>query len=119
MKAKKSQGTATQKSKQVSVTIGIDLGDRFSHYCILNADGDAIETGGIKTSREAFTAHFQDVPRARIALEAGTHSAWVSQLLEELGHEVLVANAREIPTITHSNKKNDERRREAGTLCPL
>ena len=66
-----------------------------------------IESGRIKTSREAFTAHFRDLSPARIALEAGTHSAWASQLLEEFGHEVLVANAREIPTISHSNKKND------------
>src|SRR5450759_4986666 len=33
-------------------------------------------------------------PRMRIALEVGTHSPWVSRLLKELGHEVLVANPR-------------------------
>ena len=107
MNTKRSQGTRKVESEQGKVTIGIDLGDRFSHYCILNGEGKVIETGRIKTSREAFTAHFQDLPPARIAVEAGTHSAWVSRLLEESGHEVLVANAREIPTISHSNKKND------------
>jgi transposase len=107
MNTKESEGATKVKSEQGSVTIGIDLGDRFSHYCILNGDGKVIETGRIKTSREAFAAHFQDRPAARIAVEVGTHSAWVSRLLEESGHEVLVANAREIPTISHSNKKND------------
>ncbi|HEV2378933.1 MAG TPA: hypothetical protein VG206_03945 [Terriglobia bacterium] len=61
----------------------------------------------IKTSREAFAAHFQDLTAARIAVEAGTHSAWVSHLLEESGHEVLVINAREIPTIQSQQQKND------------
>ena len=107
MKTKESRSAAKLKMKQASVTIGIDLGDRFSHYCILNGDGDAIETGRVRTCREAFSAHFQDLSRVRIALEAGTHSAWVSRLLEDFGHEVLVANTREIPTISHSNKKND------------
>jgi len=107
MKTKESEGATKVKSEQGRVTIGIDLGDRFSHYCVLNAEGKVIESGRIKTSREAFVDHFKDLPPARMAVEAGTHSAWVSRLLEEFGHEVLVANAREIPTISHSNKKND------------
>jgi transposase len=42
---------------------------------------------------------FTDLPRARIAMEAGTHSMWISEQLEELGHEVVVANVRELRVI--------------------
>jgi transposase len=43
----------------------------------------------------------------RIALEVGGHSAWVSELLKELGHEVIVANARKLRMIFQSDSKND------------
>lgn len=119
MRTKKSQGATKVKTEQGRATIGIDLGDRLSHYCVLNGDGDAIETGRVRTSREAFTDHFHNLPYARIAVEAGTHSAWVSRSLEEFGHEVLVANAREIPTISHSNKKNDSGDAESWRAMPV
>lgn len=89
------------------ITIGLDLGDRYSHYCMLNEDGDAIESGRIQTTEAAFRRHFEGEPRQRIALECGTHSPWVSRLLNTLGHEVIVANARKIPAITASTSKND------------
>jgi transposase len=44
----------------------------------------------------------------RIAIEAGTHSPWVSRLLEECGHEVLVANARKLRLIYANRRKTDE-----------
>lgn len=46
--------------------------------------------------------------RARVVLEVGAHSPWVSRLLEELGHEVLVANARRMRAIAESQQKTDE-----------
>jgi hypothetical protein len=39
----------TSQMEQPEITVGLDLGDRFSHYCMLNGDGDAIETGRIQT----------------------------------------------------------------------
>lgn len=89
------------------ITIGLDLGDRFSHYCMLNEDGDAIETGRIQTTENAVGRHFESEPAMRIALECGTHSPWVSRLLKSLGHQVIVANARKIPAITAGESKND------------
>jgi transposase len=88
-------------------TVGIDLGDKFSHYCVLADDGDVVEEGRIKTTPDGLTSHFQGLPKMRIALETGTHSAWVSQLLTSFDHEVIVANAGQIPTITGSDKKTD------------
>jgi transposase len=96
-----------ERESPTTMTIGIDLGDRFSHYCILHPNGEIIEEGRISTTSEALTKHFQDRKPARLALEAGTHSGWVSRLLEGFGHEVLVANPRKLPGISHSNKKTD------------
>ena len=47
------------------------------------------------------------MPRSRIALETGMHSPWVSRLLSELGHEVIVAHARNVRLIGESRKKDD------------
>ncbi|MGA9668669.1 MAG: IS110 family transposase [Terracidiphilus sp.] len=90
-----------------TMTVGLDLGDRYSHYCLLNEEGEVVEEGRIQSTETAFRRHFQDEPRQRIALECGTHSPWVSRLLTALGHQVIVANARQIPAITASKSKND------------
>jgi transposase len=88
-------------------TVGLDLGDRYSHYCILTSEGELIEEGRIQSTEAALRKQFADQDRMRIALEAGTHSPWVSRLLSELGHEVVVANPRKIRAITASERKND------------
>lgn len=51
---------------------------------------------------------FTDLPRVRIAMEAGTHSIWVSEQIQELGHEVIVANVRELRSISHNDRKRDQ-----------
>jgi transposase len=88
-------------------TVGLDLGDRFSDYCILNAEGEVVEEGRMQTTEAALRRHFGTEPPLRIALECGTHSPWVSLLLKMLGHQVIVANPRKIPAITGSESKND------------
>jgi transposase len=88
-------------------TVGLDLGDRFSSYCILQEQGEVIEEGRIPTTEKGLRKQFANSPRLRIALECGTHSPWVSRLLEQLGHQVIVANAREVHSITHSVSKSD------------
>lgn len=98
-------------------TVGLDLGDRFSHYCVLQAQGEVIEEGRIATTERGLRQQFATCPRQRIALECGTHSPWVSRLLEQFGHQVIVANAREVRSITHSVSKND--RHDAEQLARL
>jgi transposase len=88
--------------------VGIDLGDRWSRYCVLEQEGEVIEEGRFKTTPGAVTKHFAACEPMRIALEAGTHSLWVSEHLRQLGHEVLVANSREIRAIAHSDSKSDQ-----------
>ena len=91
------------------LTIGIDLGDKRSRYCVLDAAGKVIEEGSVANTRESLGKHFGGLGRARIALETGTQSGWISRELEALGHEVLVANARELRAIWGSGRKNDRR----------
>jgi transposase len=87
-------------------TVGIDLGDKFSRYCIVNQEGEAIEEGSFRNQVSSIEKHFGGEPR-RMALEAGGQSAWISRELTRLGHEVIVANARELKWITQSDTKND------------
>ena len=69
----------------VTMTIGIDLGDRKSHICVLDGAGEVIEESQIATTPKALRARFEGQAATRIALEVGGHSAWVSELLKELG----------------------------------
>lgn len=87
--------------------IGIDLGDKTSAVCVLGRDGEVLEEGKIKTTPEAFNARFSSSGRFRIAIEAGTHSPWVSRLLAACGHEVLVANPRKLRLIYENDSKDD------------
>jgi transposase len=92
------------------MTAGLDLGDKYSYLCLIDqADGEVIEEGRLRTTPEAFRRRFSsEQPPMRIAIEAGTHSPWVSRLLEECGHEVLVANARKIRLIYANARKTDK-----------
>ncbi|PYU20763.1 MAG: hypothetical protein DMG32_21730 [Acidobacteria bacterium] len=80
--------------KGQKLTIGLDLGDRFSHYCILNESGEVIGEHHLPTIPKGIDEVFGRIPRSRIGLETGTHSPWVSRQLGRLGHEVIVAHAR-------------------------
>ena len=81
-----------------SMTLGIDLGDKYSYLCFLDTEsGEVLEEGRLRTTPEALRRRFSSEQQPlRIAIEAGTHSSpWVSRVLEEeCGHEVLVANPR-------------------------
>jgi transposase len=90
------------------VVCGLDLGDRFSLVWLIGkAAGEAVGEDRVATTPAALTAYFGKVPPMRIALEVGTHSPWVSRLLTELGHDVLVANARKVRLISQNRSKDD------------
>jgi transposase len=88
-------------------TIGIDLGDRFSAFCVLDAAGEIVAEGKLRTTTAALDQYFSSQAPARVALEAGTHSGWVSRLIEGHGNEVIIANPREVRKIYQNNRKND------------
>ena len=83
----------TTKSAQESITIGMDLGDKASRYCVLNGTGEVTEEGSVPTSQKGMMQMSGALRRCRIAMEVGGHSPWISRLLIALGHEVIVANA--------------------------
>jgi hypothetical protein len=94
MKKVSTVGTAQSGNiSQLRLTIGLDLGDRNSCYCGLDETGRIQVEQRVRTSAKALQEVFGAMPRSRSALEIGTHSPWISRLLSELGHEVIVANA--------------------------
>lgn len=91
-----------------SLVVGLDLGDRSTQVCVLQAEtGETVREGKMPTSRVAFQARWGKIPPARMALEAGTHSPWMSRELEAMGHEVIVANPRRVKLISSSRTKDD------------
>jgi transposase len=95
------------QSQSMGSTIGLDLGDRWSRYCILDRNGAVVEEDRVRTSAAALEQRFRQKAAVRMVLEAGTHSPWVGRLLENLGYEVIVANARKVRLIYESDRKND------------
>jgi transposase len=90
-------------------TAGLDIGDRFSYLCLIDQENaEVLERGRLRTTPEALRRRFASERPMRIAIEAGTHSPWVSRVLEELGHEVLVANARKLRLIYANKRKTDQ-----------
>jgi transposase len=103
--------------KGQKLTIGLDLGDHWSCYCVLDEAGKIILEQKVATTPEAMKQAFAKIPQSLIALETGTHSPWVSRLLTELGYKVIVAHAQKVQLITKSSRKDD--RHDARTLARL
>jgi transposase len=99
------------------MTVGLELSDNFSSLCLLDVDGEVIEEGKVRTTQAGLTQRFGGMGRARVILEVGTHSPWVSRLIEDLGHEVVVANPGRVRMIADSIRKNDGS--DAETLARL
>ncbi len=91
-----------------TLVIGIDLGDRTSAYCVRTLGQHIVKEATVATTAPAILEAFQGLRRQRIAIETGTHSRWVAQLLELMGHEVIVANARKLKLISENNQKSDK-----------
>jgi len=105
-------------SKAEPMTIGMDLGDKVSRYCMLGGrESEALSEGSVATTKTAMTRKFAGLRRCRVAMEVGTHSPWLSRLLTKLGFEVIVANARQVQLISASSRKND--RMDAQLLARL
>jgi transposase len=118
----------SRKNAQPKLIIGLDLGDRNSWYCVLDDSGQIQLEQRVRTTAKGLGEVFGGTPRSRVALETGTHSPWISRLLRELGHEVIVANARKVRLIGESRKKDDRldaqtlarlARIDPGLLCPV
>jgi transposase len=91
-----------------NLTVGLDLGDRQHHVCVLDEAGEILAREVIVNSREVLSALGARYPGATFVMETGTHSPWVSRLLAAAGHRVIVANARKLRAIAQSQTKCDD-----------
>ena len=98
-----------EDSKSATVlTIGVDLGDKYSYFCVLDPSGEVVEEGRVVTTAKALEQRFRSYESSRVAIEVGTHSPWVQRLLVGLGHKVLVANSRKLRFIYENDEKSDQ-----------
>ena len=115
--ARKEQKQGRLRPNLDRLTVGVDLGDKWSAYCILGLEGETLIEGQLQTAPLGVAEFFQSLPAARVVLEVGTHSAWVRELISGCGHEVLVANPRLMEGPKRRRRKND--RIDANKLARL
>ena len=105
------QGTAVAESRKVGdaelVTVGIDVSDRYSQLCILGDDGEILREERVRTTTAALTRALAGMPGARVVLEVGPRSPWLSRMFSTLRHDVIVANPRQVRLIARSQRKTD------------
>ena len=111
------EGRSAARPNLNGLTVGVDLGDQWSNYCILGIRGETLAEGQFPTRGEEVTEFFQGMAISRVVVEVGTHSAWVQEVIAGLGHEVLVANPRMMEGAKRCRRKND--RIDAGKLARL
>jgi transposase len=100
--------TDTSK-EQPKMTAGLDLGDKYSYFFVLdNESGKMIEEGRLRTTPDDLRRRFDSEEQMKIAIEVGTHSTWVSRILHDCGHEVLIANPRKTRLIYSDKRKTDK-----------
>jgi transposase len=87
----------------------MDMGDKNHNVCVLDAEGEILTRSTVTNTAKAIRKYFEELEPCRVVMEAGTHSGWVSRILEELGHEVLVGNPRKLRVIWDSDEKGDDR----------
>ena len=90
-----------------NLTIGLDLGDKVSRTCEVDAAGQVVRTAAVATTPGAIERYFGGRPRCRVALEVSTHSPWVSRQLEAMGHETVVANTSKVYVKPRRKRRND------------
>ena len=89
------------------LTVGLDLGDTASQVYVVDAAGECRADATVATTPGALAQYFSTERGWRVVLEIGTHSPWVSRQLEQLGHEVIVANPSAVYGTRRRRKRND------------
>lgn len=93
--------------KDIQLTIGMDVGDTYSHLVVLDDRRAVVQRERITTKAASIRTWFGRRSKSRVALEVGRHSPWISRLLAEVGHEVIVGNPRKIALIHGDTDKSD------------
>jgi transposase len=103
-----------------NIIIGMDLGDKFHLAVVFDGEGNELSSSKIINTKKAIAKFFESYKGAKIAIEAGTHSAWISRMLTEMGLTVYVGNPRKLRLIWDSNDKSDIRdARILGRVCRI
>ena len=89
------------------LTIGLDLGDRFTEGRVLDERGEVVEAFRVRTTELALSSRLASFRPSRVVLEVGTHSPWVSRVVASRGHEAIVANPRRMRLIAENDSKSD------------
>ena len=97
----------TNKTAGRGLTIGLDLGDRFTEGRVIDDEGELVEGFRIRSTISAVSSRLASYPPSRVVLEVGTHSPWISRLVTDLGHETIVANPRRVRLIAENDSKSD------------
>ena len=96
--------------------IGIDVHKVESQICILTESGEMVEQR-IRTERERLALVLGQRAPGKILIESSTESEWVARCLEELGHEVVVADPNFAAMYATRSRKVKTDRRDARTLA--
>jgi transposase len=103
----KNDGRKVVRPNLDRLTVGVDLGDKWSNYCIVGLGGETLAEGQIRTRKQEVAEFFQALAISRVVIEVGTHSAWVREIIAGFGHEVLVANPRLMEGSKRRRRKSD------------
>lgn len=100
------------------ITIGIDLGDKFHIAVVFDQEGNELEISKVTNTKSSVSNFFKRYLSSKVAMEAGTHSPWISRLLNDMGLTVYVGNPRKLRVIWDSTDKSDARdARILGMVC--
>jgi transposase len=103
-----------------TITIGMDLGDKNHIAVVFDGKGNELEVAKVTNTKTSLRNYFKRYKGAKVAIEAGTHSPWISRLLEEMDCNVCVGNPRKLRFIWESKDKSDERdARMLGMVCRI
>lgn len=107
----------THSTSVSPITVGLDVGDRQTHVCVVDAHRTVISRGSFPTNRARLEQALAKFPGARVIFEAGSQSPWMSRVLRGAGHEVQVADPRRVELISKDPRKTD--RRDAEMLARM
>src|SRR5262245_61787072 len=100
----------THSTSPVSpITVGLDVGDKRTHFEVVNADRQTVAKGSFRTNKTELEGALEPYPGAKVVLEAGSQSPWMSRVLRSRGYHVQVADPRRVELISKDHRKSDRR----------
>jgi transposase len=99
------------------ITVGLDVGDKRTHFEVVDGARLTVRSGSFATSRAELEKAVEPFPGAKVVLEAGSQSPWMSRVLRGQGYDVLVADPRRVELISKDPRKSD--RRDASMLARM